>query len=396
MTSRREFMGGLSAFALAPAAGAEPRWRHVLVRDFRTVKNGQVVNFNIGTAAHCPGTIAALQKRWPGTRFSVWADAPLVPCLSRMMSRRFPDVRIFTGEDVPETDADILLVASGSSIAGSVQRSILRWREKTGRPVGAYAIGYRPGLGKLTSTFAFCYFRDKAANALAEKTGGAPVEHGFRPDAVFDFDAIDASGAKRFLDANGLEDGKFVCAIPGERHTARWTYFGGPVNERKAAENAAKEKSDNGIVRAAVVEAVRRHGMKALLCAEQRSEMPLVRRALLDRLPEDVRAKCVALNDFWPPDIALGVYARSRCVFGIEMHSQVMALGRGVPACVFRHSGFGTKSGMFADLGVGDWCLDIDDDGAEEKAVAMVGRILSDPMAAAGRCRELRRRLDVG
>ena len=114
-----------------------------------------------------------------------------------------------------------------------------------------------------------------------------------------------------------------------------------------------------------------------------------------DRLPEDVRAKCVVLDDFWSPDLALGVYARSRCVFGIEMHSQVMALGRGVPACVFRHSGFGTKSGMLADLGVGDWCLDIDDDGAEEKAVAMVGRILSDPVAAAARCQELRRRLDV-
>ena len=395
MGTRREFLGGLSAFALAPAAGAASRWRHVLVRDFRTVKDGRVVNFNIGTAAHCPGTIAALQKRWPWARFSVWADAPLEPCLDRMMSRRFPDVRIFTGEDVPETDADILLVASGSSIAGSVQRSIQRWREKTGRPVGAYAIGYRPGLGKLTSTFAFCYFRDKAANALAEKTGGAPAEHGFRPDAVFDFDAMDVSGAKRFLDANGLADGKFVCAIPGERHTARWTYFGGPVDGRRASENAAKEQTDNGIVRAVVVDAVRRHGMKALLCAEQRSEMPLVRRALLDRMPEDVRAKCVALDDFWSPDLALGVYAMSRCVFGIEMHSQVMALGRGVPACVFRHSGFGTKSGMLADLGVGDWCLDIDDDGAAEKAVAMVGRILSDPAAAAAKCRELRRRLDA-
>ena len=51
-------------------------YRHVMVRDFRTVKDGQVICFNIGTAAHCPGTLATLMKRWPDTKFSVWADAP--------------------------------------------------------------------------------------------------------------------------------------------------------------------------------------------------------------------------------------------------------------------------------------------------------------------------------
>lgn len=394
MTHRRDFLSAISAFALLPAAKAATKYSHVLVRDFRTVKDGRVVNFNIGTAAHCPATISALAKRWPGVKFSVWADAPLEPCLARMMARRFPDVRIFTGEAVPETDADLFLVASGSSIPGSVQRSIPRWREKTGKPVGAYAIGYKPGLGKLIKTFAFCYFRDKAANALAERTGGAPIEHGFVPDAVFDFDAVDEVGAARFLKRKGLENGKFVCAIPGERHTARWSYFAVPVNERKAAENAKKEISDNGVVRDAIVEAVRNYGMKVLLCAEQRSEMPLIGRALLKLLPDDVRAQCVVLDEFWSPDLALGVYAKSRCVFGIEMHSQVMAIGRGVPACVFRHSGFGTKSGMFADLGIGDWCIDIDEEDAHVKAVKMIGDILGDRGKAEKRCRELRRRLD--
>ena len=394
MIYRRDFLGAISAFALLSTAKADVRYRHVLVRDFRTVKDGRVVNFNIGTAAHCPATIAALEKRWPGVKFSVWADAPLEPCLARMMARRFPDVKIFTGKEVPDTDADVFLVASGSSIPGSVQRSIPRWREKTGKPVGAYAIGYAPGLGKLTKTFAFCYFRDRAANALAERTGGAPVEHGFLPDAVFDFDAVDEAEAQRFLESKGLAGTDFVCAIPGERHTARWTYFPVPVNERKAAENARKELSDNGVVRAAIIEAVRNHGMKVLLCAEQRSEMPLVRRALFELLPEDVRAQCVTLDEFWSPDLALGVYAKSRCVFGIEMHSQVMALGRGVPACVFRHSGFGTKSGMFADLGIGDWCIDIDEDDACGKAVKVIGGILSSREEAEIRCRKLRCKLD--
>ena len=390
----RAMMNVLARQTAACGQTPPPPWRHVLVRDFRTVKDGQVVNFNIGTAAHGPATIAALSRKWPGTKFSLWADAPLEPCLARMMSRRFPDVRIFAGPNVPDTDAEVMVIGSGSSIAGSVQRSIPLWRKKTGRPVGAYAIGYQPEIKRLTSSLDFCYFRDTAANALAEKTGGAPRRHGFRPDAVFDFDAVDEQAAAAFLADKGLVAGRFVCAIPGERYTARWTFFGTPPDARKAVVNAAKEISDNAVVCAAVVEAVRKHGMKALLCAEQRSEMPLVRRALLDRLPDDVRGQCATLDEFWPPDLALGVFAKSRCVFGLEMHSQVMALGRGIPACVFRHKGFGTKSGMLSDLGMGDWCLDIDEPAAVEKAAAMVGAILSDPVAAMDRCKVLRRRVD--
>ena len=52
------------SFLLPVQGGASP-YRHILVRDFRTVKDGKVVNFNIGTAAHCPGTLAVLMKRWP-------------------------------------------------------------------------------------------------------------------------------------------------------------------------------------------------------------------------------------------------------------------------------------------------------------------------------------------
>ena len=96
--------------------GVSP-YRHILVRDFRTVKDGKVVNFNVGTAAHCPSTLAVLMKRWPEVKFSVWADAPLVPELATLMARRFPNVAIYTGDKEPETDADLLLVSSGSGMS---------------------------------------------------------------------------------------------------------------------------------------------------------------------------------------------------------------------------------------------------------------------------------------
>ena len=164
-------LAALSAVVLSfllQALGAESPYRHVLVRDFRTVKDGKVVNFNIGTAAHCPGTLAALMKRWPDAKFSVWADAPLVPELAALMARRFPNVAIYSGDKVPETDADLLLVSSGSGIAGSVRRSIEVWRaSRADRSVAAYAIGYSSSLRSLISTFDFCFFRDKEALARA-------------------------------------------------------------------------------------------------------------------------------------------------------------------------------------------------------------------------------------
>lgn len=370
-------------------------YRHVIVRDFRTVKDGRVVCFNIGTAAHCPATLAVLKKRWPETRFSVWADAPLAPELGRMMARRFPEVKIFTGKDVPDTDADLLLVASGAGIAKSVRASIEKWRSQDAkRPVGAYAIGYSRGLKPLMETFAFCFFRDRQALAHADSDGFALPAHGFAPDAVFDFDAADDAGAEALLAEHGLETGKFVCAIPGNRFTPWWEFSGGRPDAQRKAKNDEREVPDNAIVRAAIVEAVRKHGVKALLCAEQRPEMALAARALYALMPPDVQAKCVVLREFWPPDLALGVYRRSRCVFGIQMHSQVMAIGNGIPACVFRHSGFGTKSSMLSDIGLGEWLLDIDSPNAESTAVAMVGGILSDPAAAREKCRAARLAID--
>ena len=76
------------------------------------------------------------------------------------------------------------------------------------------------------------------------------------------------------------------------------------------------------------------------------------------------------------------------------MHSQVMAAGNGIPACVFRHGGFGTKSDMFNTVGLGCWLLDIDDQGAEQKAVAMVSDILEHPAKSRKVLKKARKTID--
>ena len=71
---------------------------------------------------------------------------------------------------------------------------------------------------------------------------GAPV-HGYAPDSVFYFDCTDDEGAGRFLKKHGLERGKFVCAIPGNRVTPRWEFWGKKPNEKGVALNAKTEES---------------------------------------------------------------------------------------------------------------------------------------------------------
>ena len=64
------------------------RYRHILLRDLRTVKDGKVINFNIGTTAHAPATLAVLKKHLPDeVKITVWADAPLAPELAEMMGK---------------------------------------------------------------------------------------------------------------------------------------------------------------------------------------------------------------------------------------------------------------------------------------------------------------------
>lgn len=161
--------GASVASSMSDVAGLTPKYRNILLRDFRTVKDGVVVNYNIGTAAHCPGTLAVLRRMLPDdVGITVWADAPLCPELQEMMDRRWPDVHFVYGKLSSDTagelrDAvdrsDLLLVSSGSSVASSVKASVDSYRALTGKSVAAYAVGSVPD--DLAPLMDFCWIRDE-------------------------------------------------------------------------------------------------------------------------------------------------------------------------------------------------------------------------------------------
>jgi hypothetical protein len=376
----------------------------VLVRDFRTVKDGKCVLFNIGTAAHGPSSVTEVMRFLPGSKVTFWADAPLSDELASMMKRRFPEMEIVWGDlgnpsnttpalKAAAERADALVLASSSGVWGSVCRAGRCFRKMyPGKRLGALAMGAPCEDMKM---YDFAFFRDELAYAKGREKGWLAPVHGYAPDSVFHFDAVDEKGAAEFMDSHGLETGKFVCAIPGNRMTPRWEFWTDrKPNERYIAVNEKNLEPDHVPLRAAITAAVRNHGVKVLICAEQRTELKLIKSVVYDKLPDDVKARCVCQEKMWGADLALGVYRKSRLVFGIEMHSQVMALGSGVPAVLFHHPGFGTKADMWRTVGVPEWRVDLLKPDAVECAVRTVGEILDDPDGAAGKVAKVKSFID--
>ena len=385
-----------------PVKERKLRYKNILLRDFRTVKDGQVVNFNIGTAAHGPATLNVLQKYLPDScNITLWADAPLAPELAAMMQRRFPDIKIVHGDLEQEPSAELLaavdnsdlfLISSGSGIAGSVKKSMEQYQKRTGKPVAAYAIGCTEALLPYLENLEFVWLRDPVAAQIAKKSS-CPLQ-GFAPDAVFDFDAVDQVGAEQFMRENNLQPNQFICCIPGQRYTPRWQFFNSEPDQKKIAENDRFEEHDNAVLRNIITIAVREYGMKVLICPEQVTEMALIRPRIYDRLPQDVQANCVPMDKMWAPDTALAIYKASRGVFGVEIHSQVMAIGNNIPGVLFYPREFGSKGKMWETVGLAEWLIYTDEPNYAQKAEAALRDILENPEQTAEKLRLARKFID--
>ena len=357
----------------------------ILLRDFRkVVKNGEVVNFNIGTTAHGPGAIALLEKFLPECEICVWASAPLSAPMQRMMDRRFPDVKIVHGrldgtagavEDAARW-CDLLLIGPGTGIA--VPRDVEAFTNFCGKPYAAAGIGFAGKDVEKMRKSAFIFLRDTVALAAAEQAElNVPI--GFVPDGAFLFDAADDVGAAEFMKYHNLGKGKFVCCLPRYRFTPVWEFCPGevPVPEKAAYNKSMVEQDMTPLVNAAC-RVVREKGWKVLLSPETEPATRLCCNELFSMFPEDVKPYIVVPERFWEADLALGIYKQSRGVWGIEMHSQVMAIGNNIPAIVCRTAEFGSKSQMWNDLGLGEWLVDFDKADDRERFPEVVMQMLNN------------------
>jgi polysaccharide pyruvyl transferase WcaK-like protein len=117
-----------------------------------------------------------------------------------------------------------------------------------------------------------------------------------------------------------------------------------------------------------------------------------VEEVLLDKLPEDVKAKVVWRERYWLTDEAVSTYVRSAGLFGNEMHSPIMCVGNGVPALVCRFKEQTSKGFMWRDIGLGDWLFDLDNEADVKRVAPAVLELARNPAAAkakAARARDL-------
>lgn len=390
--NRRDFCQGALTAMLGPLVQAAPAGRppRILLRS-----SWQVVN--IGDIAHTPGVLALIQKHLPQAEVVLWASGDLSEEVITMEHRRFPGLKIVKGilnaegkASKPELEAavawaDFLLHGSGPSLVAA--KDVAAWIRHTGKPFGVYGITHGSFLSgndrDLLSQAKFVFFRDSVSLERARMEGVTCPVMEFGPDGAFACDLRNEEVSRNFLTANGLEDGKFVCCIPRLRYSPYWLMVKGRVrDEKKAARNAEMADRDHAPLREAIMAVVRQTAFKVLLCPEDKSQMAVGREWILDKLPDDVRARVVWREQFWLTDEALSTYARSAGLFGLEMHSPIMCIGNGIPALVCRFGEQTSKGFMWRDIGLGDWLFDFDKEEEKARLVPAVLAMVQDPAAA--------------
>ncbi len=401
--TRRSFLAQSASAAVlsatTPALAFKKKPHRILLRS-----SWQIVN--IGDIAHTPGVLALLEKYLPAAEVQLWASQDLSAEVMAMEHRRFPKLRIVKGSiDVngkaSNSDlqnalegCDFLLHGSGPSLVAA--KDVAAFVQHFRKPFGVYGIthgSFQSGTNDkdLLSQAKFVFLRDSVSLKLAQSEGVKSPVMEFCPDGAFACDLRNDAKATAFLDANQLEEGKFLCCIPRLRYTPYWKIRKQPLDEKRAARNAAMAEHDIAPLRAAITAVVRATKLQVLLCPEDMSQMEVGKQWVLDKLPAEVRERVVWREQFWLTDEAVSVYRRSAGLFGLEMHSPIMCIGNGIPAIVGRFQEQTSKGFMWRDIGLGDWLFDFDQEAEIARYVPAVLEMAKNPAQAKAKTAKARK-----
>jgi hypothetical protein len=189
----------------------------------------------------------------------------------------------------------------------------------------------------LLSGVAFVFCRETLTADYFRRQGvGSPVIE-FGPDATFALQLRDDVCAAAYLQAQGLEAGRFICVIPRLRYTPYYRLQGKKPDVSDRAKDAVNDRTiaaDHAKLRDLMVACVQRAGLKILACPEMRYQIELARTHLVEPLPEDVK-RCIGWRDtYWLPTEAASVYASAVAVVSCECHSPTPPPRR--PTCMRR------------------------------------------------------------
>jgi polysaccharide pyruvyl transferase WcaK-like protein len=378
--NRREMMAAAMLGAITPYLGAHAKRPRILLKSgWQTV--------NIGDIGHTPGMLAWFEKFLPGVDVTLWPN-DIGEGVRPMLAGRFPKVAIAqTADEVKGAfeACDFLLHSSGPSLVAG--RHLATWHEKTKKPYGVMGItlGTLDDTARTTlDTAKFLYLRDTLSLAFAKSQKLTTPVIAYAPDSAFGVDLRNDIKAAVFMKKHGLEENKFLCVIPKYRNTPYWLIRNKPMTDSDRAKdkvNQALKESDFSKVRPAVIEFLKTTPHKVLLCPEDKSHIAINKEMFLDKLPDDLKSRVVWKSDYWLTDEAMSVYVKSLGLLSMDMHSPIMAVGNGVPAIHCRFKEQTTKGQMWADIGLGDWLFNLDDETDGSRITMAVTAMVNDRLA---------------
>jgi hypothetical protein len=352
-------------------------------------------DINIGDIGHTPGLLALLERHVPGARLVLWPhdDSPAAEALLR---KRFPDLEIVHGQAGVGMSAELtsvfqradsLIHGSGPSLVA--RQAVKDWREMTAKPYGVYGISV-PALNAefkdLFDQAAFVFTRETRSLEVLREAKVASPHLGFAPDACVAVDVRDDERALAWMKHAGLEDKKFICAIPRNRRTPyHWSRADVQWSQAHIREvedlNHRHREQDLAKLREAITRWVRATGMPVLLCPEMIDALALLGPHVYAPLPDDVRPRIILRDKWWMTDEAASIYARAFAVLSLDCHSPLIAYANGTPAVYVRQPQDEQKAHMYCDFGMSDWLMPIEETNGGAMAERML-EIYRDPKAA--------------
>lgn len=330
---------------------------------------------NIGDIAHTPGLMHVFETFLPQSKIILWKRSSGEE-VKKLLNKNFPKVKIIYGSvdkdknvDNPEVleamkEADLMVHGSGPSLVGA--DNLACWMKHTEKPFGVFGTTlqnpneYHTGILKKAS---FIFTRETNSIEHLKKAGIEGPHVKFAPDATFFLHIHDEGKAATFLKENGLEEKKFICAIPRLRYTPYHKYGTAKWSDEKIREveetNAKYKEQDHAKLREAMIAWVRETKNKVLVCPEMTYQVDFMDELLINSLPEDVKP-FVVKRGYWLPDEAASVYAKAHTVLSFECHSPIIAAANGTPMFYLRQPEDTIKGQMYYDLGFNDWVFEID------------------------------------
>jgi len=332
---------------------------------------------NIGDIAHTPGLLHILETFLPESNIILWKKSSGEE-VKKLLNKNFPKVKIIYGgvdadknAENPEIttamqEADLMIHGSGPLLVGA--DNLACWMKHTSKPFGVFGTTLQsPGEYHIDilKKAGFIFTRETLSIEHLKKAGISGDHIAFAPDATFFLNIKNQEKADQFLNENGLENKKFICAIPRLRYTPYHQFNpnknGWDDAKIKMVEETNKKymEIDHAKMREAMIAWVRETGNKVLVCPEMTYQVDIMDELLINPLPEDVKPYVVK-RGYWLPDEAASVYAQAHTVLSFECHSPIIAAANGTPMFYLRQPEDTIKGQMYYDLGFDDWTFEIE------------------------------------